>query len=46
METLGRWRETLDIDGVMVETNAGNGLTEQQAADSVQRIAEEVMPAL
>ena len=46
VETLGRWRETLDIDGVMVETNAGNGLTEQQAADSVQRIAEEVMPAL
>ena len=28
VETLGRWRETLDIDGVMVETNAGNGLTE------------------
>ena len=43
---LGRWREALDIDGIMVETNAGNGLSEDQAARSVRRIAEEVMPAL
>ena len=46
VDTLGRWRETLDIDGVMIETNAGNLLTEDQAADSVSRIAEEVIPAL
>ncbi len=46
VETLACWRETLDIDGVMIETNAGNGLTEDQAAASVRRIAEEVMPAL
>ena len=46
VETLGAWRETLDIDGVMIETNPGNDLTETQAADSVSRIAEEIMPAL
>ena len=43
---LGHWRDTLDIDGIMVETNAGGMLTEEQAAESVRRIAEEVVPAL
>ncbi len=46
VETLSQWRDILDIDGVMIETNPGNGLTETQAADNVSRIAEEIMPAL
>ena len=43
---LGHWRDTLDIDGIMVETNVGGMLTEERAAESVRRIAEEVAPAL
>ena len=43
---LGHWRDTLDIDGIMVETNADGMLTEERAAESMRRIAEEVAPAL
>ena len=43
---LGHWRDTLDTDGIMVETNAGGMLTEEQAAESLQRTAEEVAPVL
>ncbi|MEC7649090.1 MAG: LLM class flavin-dependent oxidoreductase [Pseudomonadota bacterium] len=39
------WQEVLDIDGVVMELNAGNMLTEKQINTSVRLIAEDVMPA-
>ena len=45
VDQLTEWQEVLDIDGVVMEMNAGNLLEEAQIANSVRLIAEEVMPA-
>ena len=44
IDQLTEWQEVLDIDGVVMELNAGNMLTEDQINSSVRLIAEEVMP--
>ena len=45
VDQLTEWQEVLDIDGVVMELNAGNMLTEEQINTSVRLIAEDVMPA-
>ena len=46
VERLGEWREVLGIDGIVMELNAGNMLTEEQVLTSLRLVAREVMPAL
>ena len=45
VDQLTEWQKVLDIDGVVMELNAGNMLTEEQINKSVRLIAEDVMPA-
>ena len=45
IERITEWRETLGIDGVVMELNAGGLLTEEQVLNSLRLITHEVMPA-
>jgi alkanesulfonate monooxygenase SsuD/methylene tetrahydromethanopterin reductase-like flavin-dependent oxidoreductase (luciferase family) len=45
VDRLTEWQEVLGIDGVVMELNAGNLLTEAQISNSTRMIAEQVMPA-
>jgi hypothetical protein len=44
VDRLTEWQEGLGIDGVVMELNAGNLLTEAQISNSTRLIAEQVMP--
>ena len=45
IERFIEWRDVAGIDGVVMELNAGNLLSEEQISNSVRLIAEKVMPA-
>lgn len=45
VERLTGWQEALGIDGIVMELNAGNLLTEDQVLNSLRLVAREVIPA-
>ena len=45
IDRLQLWQSELGIDGVVIETNAGGYLSEEQELESVRLIASDVMPA-
>lgn len=45
VDRLTEWRDVLGIDGVVMEMNAGNTLSEEQVSNSVKLMAEKVIPA-
>ncbi len=44
IDRLTEWRDVLGIDGIVMEMNAGNLMTEAQVANSLRLIAGKVMP--
>lgn len=45
VDRLREWQEVLGIDGIIIETNAGNMLSEERELNSLRIITHEVMPA-
>ncbi|PPR24560.1 MAG: hypothetical protein CFH40_00796, partial [Alphaproteobacteria bacterium MarineAlpha10_Bin3] len=45
IDRLREWQEVLGIDGIIIETNAGNMLSEERELNSLRIITHEVMPA-
>ena len=45
VERLTEWRDALGLDGIVMELNAGNMLSEAQVLNSLRLVAREVMPA-
>mgnify|MGYP003646371310 CR=1 FL=1 len=45
IDRLQEWQEVLGIDGIIVETNAGGMLSEEQVLASMRIITHEIMPA-
>ena len=45
IERVRAWQETLGIDGIIMELNAGGRLSERQVLDSLKLVTDEVMPA-
>jgi len=45
VDRLREWQELLGIDVIIIETNAGNMLSEERELNSLRIITHEVMPA-
>jgi alkanesulfonate monooxygenase SsuD/methylene tetrahydromethanopterin reductase-like flavin-dependent oxidoreductase (luciferase family) len=45
VDRLREWQELLEIDGIIIETNAGNMVSEERELNSLRIITHEVMPA-
>ena len=45
IDRLREWQDVLGIDGIVIETNAGNMLSEERELNSLRIITHDVMPA-
>jgi alkanesulfonate monooxygenase SsuD/methylene tetrahydromethanopterin reductase-like flavin-dependent oxidoreductase (luciferase family) len=45
IDKLQEWQDVLGIDGIIIETNAGGLLSEQQVLDSMRIVTHDIMPA-